>query len=319
MIITSSKISQNNSPLVSVIINCFNGERYLAEAIESVIAQSYENWELIFWDNQSTDNSANIFKAYNDKRCRYFFAPNYTTLGLARNLAVEKARGEWVSFLDCDDLWLIDKLQKQVDIINHNRSDLAIIYGRSRIVVEPCADETYFGKNMVMSESDYINRSLPEGYIFEHLLRECFISLVTALIKRSAYWEVGGIDPIYKQAEDYDIFLKVAQRYKASAVNNIISVYRIHSSNMSHDQEVTYIESIQIIKKYLPTFSAAKALKYHQTYHAIYKIRNGNKLDGIILLLRHGSIRVFIYRLSVFLKRLVKNSIWAKICKGYEY
>ena len=70
----------SKKPLVSIIINCFNGEKYLREAINSVIAQSYENWEIIFWDNKSTDKSAKIFQSYNDKRLRYFLAPFHTEL-----------------------------------------------------------------------------------------------------------------------------------------------------------------------------------------------------------------------------------------------
>lgn len=78
------------SPLISIIINCFNGERFLREAIDSVIAQTYSNWELIFWDNQSTDSTANIVRSYHDDRIRYFYAPEHTSLGEARNLALEK-------------------------------------------------------------------------------------------------------------------------------------------------------------------------------------------------------------------------------------
>ena len=75
---------KNNTPLVSVIVNCFNGERYLKEAIESVYAQSYDNWEIIFWDNASTDGSAKIAKSY-DKKLKYFLAEKTVCLGEARN------------------------------------------------------------------------------------------------------------------------------------------------------------------------------------------------------------------------------------------
>ena len=76
-------------PLVSVIMNCFNGEKYLREAIDSVQAQTYENWELIFWDNQSTDVSAGIVKSFDDPRIYYFYAPKHTHLYEARNYAIE--------------------------------------------------------------------------------------------------------------------------------------------------------------------------------------------------------------------------------------
>src|SRR3972149_5927289 len=92
----------NRAPLVSVIMNCYNGARYLREALASVLVQTFTDWEIVFWDNQSADESAAIFKSYSDRRFRYFLAPEHTVLGRARNLAVEQARGEWIAFLDCD-------------------------------------------------------------------------------------------------------------------------------------------------------------------------------------------------------------------------
>ena len=105
--------------LISVIMNCHNGETFLEESLKSLFAQSYENWELIFWDNLSTDNSKKILKKFNDKRIKYYLSDNFTNLYEARNLAIEKASGKYISFLDTDDLWTKDKLKKQLsaDII----------------------------------------------------------------------------------------------------------------------------------------------------------------------------------------------------------
>ena len=106
----------NNQPLVSVIMNCYNGEAYLYESIKSVLFQTYANWELIFWDNRSDDKSAEIFKSYNDKRFKYYYAPQHTLLSEARNEAIKKSSGEFIAFLDTDDLWEKDKLELQVPL-----------------------------------------------------------------------------------------------------------------------------------------------------------------------------------------------------------
>ena len=90
--------------LVSVIINCYNGEKFLSEAIDSIYAQTYTNWEIIFWDNASIDSSAAIAKSYN-KKLKYYKAKLTTTLSHARFEAIKKAEGKYLSFLDCDDLW----------------------------------------------------------------------------------------------------------------------------------------------------------------------------------------------------------------------
>ena len=97
-------------PLVSIIMNCFNGEEFLCEAIDSVYAQSYTNWEIIFWDNASTDQTASIAKSY-DKKLKYFRTSKTTSLGEARVAATKKARGKYLAFLDVDDkkYWLKPK------------------------------------------------------------------------------------------------------------------------------------------------------------------------------------------------------------------
>ena len=104
-------------PLVSVIMNCYNGEKYLREAIDSVYAQTYKNWEIIFWDNASTDTSAEITNTY-DSKLRYFKGEKTIALGAARNKALEKCSGEYISFLDVDDMWIEEKLELQVQKMN---------------------------------------------------------------------------------------------------------------------------------------------------------------------------------------------------------
>ena len=103
-------------PLVSVIMNCYNGEEYLRDAINSVINQTYKNWEIILWDNQSTDRSAEIYNSYKDSRLKYYLSSTHTQLYEARVKAVEKTNGEYLAFLDIDDWWLPLKLEQQVPL-----------------------------------------------------------------------------------------------------------------------------------------------------------------------------------------------------------
>ena len=113
-------------PTVSVIMNCFNGEKYLREAIDSVYAQTYKNWEIIFWDNASTDNSAEIAKSY-DEKLRYFRGEKTVPLYAARNLALKQAKGKYIAFLDCDDYWLPQKLERQVEIFESDKK-IGLVY-----------------------------------------------------------------------------------------------------------------------------------------------------------------------------------------------
>ena len=98
-------ITNPNQPLVSIIVNCFNGELFLKDCISSIINQTYKNWEIIFWDNLSTDKSKEILKSFPDKRIKYFCTEKFTTLYEARNLAINKSSGDYIAFLDTDDWW----------------------------------------------------------------------------------------------------------------------------------------------------------------------------------------------------------------------
>ena len=125
----------NDAPLVSVLINCFNSETYLKKAIESVYAQTYKNWEIIFWDNQSTDSSAQIAKSF-DGRLKYFYSHEFSNLGTARNRALKKVNGKYIAFLDCDDLWYPEKIFKQVKLLEASKGELGFVYGKTEYYYE---------------------------------------------------------------------------------------------------------------------------------------------------------------------------------------
>ena len=108
-------VKNTDTPLVTVIMNCHNGQEFLDESLKSLLEQSYNNWELIFWDNCSTDNSKKILQSFSDDRIKYFKSDKFTSLYEARNNAVEKASGKYVGFLDTDDLWESSKIEKQLN------------------------------------------------------------------------------------------------------------------------------------------------------------------------------------------------------------
>ena len=103
----------SDKPLISIIMNCHNGEKYLKDSIKSILDQTYQNWELIFYDNNSNDKSKQIFFEFGDKRLKYFYSQKTLKLYKARNLAINQSKGTYISFLDCDDLWKREKLSIQ--------------------------------------------------------------------------------------------------------------------------------------------------------------------------------------------------------------
>ena len=109
-------------------MNCYNGEKFLFQSVESIINQTYTNWELIFWDNKSKDQSAKILKSFNDKRIKYYLTEEHSLLYKARNLALKKCNGEFISFLDVDDWWDPNKLQHQIKKFSDER--VGLVYSK---------------------------------------------------------------------------------------------------------------------------------------------------------------------------------------------
>ena len=98
--------------LISILMNCYNGEEYLHEAITSVLNQTYNNWELVFWNNRSNDGSEKIFKSFSDKRLKYYLSQDHSKLGEARRRAFKYLKGDFIAVLDTDDIWYPSKIRK---------------------------------------------------------------------------------------------------------------------------------------------------------------------------------------------------------------
>ena len=219
--------------LVSVIMNCFNGEKYLREAIDSVIAQTYENWELIFWDNQSTDASAEIIKSYDDSRIRYFYAPDHTLLYEARNLAIKEAQGSLLAFLDVDDWWEPKKLGMQVPIFENE--DVGLVCGNYEVYYE----KSGWGRPSWKG-------SKPSGWILNELLTNYHIGLLTIMLRRSAYAELGGFDPRYHVIGDFDLSLRLAEKWQVVTLESQIAHFRFHGENESVQKRKMLLEEMKI-------------------------------------------------------------------------
>lgn len=298
MSLSRQKGAPGEAPLISIIMNCYNGARYLREAIDSVLAQTYQNLEIILWDNLSTDDSASIFKSYCDERLHYYMAREHAVLGQARNLAVERASGEWIGFLDCDDLWAPDKLEKQVAIIREEDEALGMVYGGMRLWIQEEGLKSEWGRSMGAYRQQSATR-LPEGDIFPELLRNNFVPLLSSIVRRSAYWSVGGIDPTFKQAEDYDLFVKISDQFKVRAVQEDICCYRVHDTNLSHAQMMDgYQEAIEIVSRYLPAKEARSAIRIHQTLFAVSEIKRGGLVRGAKRLLLHGDAYFLVHKVA---------------------
>jgi glycosyltransferase involved in cell wall biosynthesis len=231
-------------PKVSVLMNCYNGARFLEQGIRSVLAQTFTDFELVIWDNRSGDDSAAIVRRFSDPRIHYHLAPRHTTLALARRQAFGLLNGEWIGILDVDDLWRPDKLQRQVALAE-SHPEAGFIYCATAIVAEQGAayHDLPFGR---------ITRKLPEGDIYARLLRGNFISVASLLIHRQRLAELGGFSGRYPIMEDYWTTLNLARRHPAYAVQEVLCDYRVHGSNASRIGPLDTFEDLRIIRELFP-------------------------------------------------------------------
>ena len=214
-------------PLVSVIIPVFNGERYLAEAIESVLAQDYRPIEAILVDDGSVDNSAAIAKSYPD--VHYTFQLNQG-LASALNCGVKLASGSFLAFLDADDLWMREKLTAQMSIMNQH-PNLDMVFGHHRRFYSPEVG------SLVETGEYPMDEALP-AYLKQ-----------TMLIRRESFWRVGLFDTSLKLGDFIDWFGRAEDKgLKKMMLPQVVAMRRVHGDNMSLRKKGDRSDYIRIIK-----------------------------------------------------------------------
>lgn len=298
-------------PRVSVIVNVRNGAASLHEALESVFAQTFTDWELICWDDRSTDESAQIISRYTRDRVRYFLSPDETPLGQARDAAIREAQGEWLAFLDQDDIWLPDKLQKQIALVDGDPG-VGIVYGRT----------VMFSAHGAQRDFDHRHefQPLPEGNIFERLfIDSCFISMSSSVLRRSAVEEIGRIPNYIRVVPDYYLFVAVARHYQARAVQEVVCRYRLHDTSMSASNRIRmHEEALMVVESWAHCLNPRlldRRRKVHSTVIAVEEIRHtATAGKGLARLFTGGSIGYLLSRPFAkafrFIRRIVQRPFW---------
>ena len=214
-----------SNPLISIIVNCFNGEKYLRKALESILSQTYTNWEVIFWDNRSSDNSKKIFSGFKDSRFKYFISNTHTTLYEARNNAISKSNGEILAFLDTDDWWEENKLEKQIVFFKDKK--VGLVHTNLYLFYENSKKKKIFQK-----------KKLGSGYITKQLCKKYNIGILTVLLRKSAYISVSGFNNKYKIIGDFDLIIRLSLVWKIISLNECLANYRVHDKNFSKSCEI---------------------------------------------------------------------------------
>lgn len=198
------------TPLVSVVVGCFNGERFLQEALESVFAQEFDSYEVIFVDDGSTDGSAEIARSFPV----HYIRQENQGVATARNAGLTVARGEFVTFLDADDVFVSSRLGVQASyLLDH--ANVGCVLGRQDWLFED-------GHSAAELSYDPIYGELGG------------IQLITAMVRRDVMQQLGGFDPTFRNAEDRDLLLRMRERgIEIVVLSHLVLRKRVHGTNKS--------------------------------------------------------------------------------------
>ncbi|MBE9228369.1 glycosyltransferase [Phormidium sp. LEGE 05292] len=223
-------------PIISVVIPVYNGEKTIKETIDSVLNQSFSYLELIIINDGSTDKTLEIVSGIKDERVKVYSYRN-TGLAASRNRGISLAKGEYISFIDADDLWTPDKLESQLQALQEN-PEAAVAYSWTN-----CIDETgkFLGKGSYLSFSGDVSAKL--------LLTNFIDNGSNVLIRIDALKKVGNFDESRKSCEDWDMWLRLASDYSFVAVSKPQVLYRMSATSMSVNFLRMEAESMEVIER----------------------------------------------------------------------
>lgn len=232
-------------PRVSVIIPTKNRARYVSSAIQSVLDQTFGDFEIIIVDAASTDNTKEIVCKFDDERIHYIREERDRGVSASRNMGIKQSRGKFIAFLDDDDLWVSSKLEKQLNLLNENTLLGAVSTGA-----------------LIINNNDkIIGFVMPSirGYIFPEILKMNYVGNCSiVLVRKEALEKVGLFDENLNANEDFDLWIRLARHYQFDCVKEYLVLYRVHGKRIS-----TNLCRILRAKKLLYKKYSKELMKFH--------------------------------------------------------
>ena len=237
------KSINTGQPLVSVIMPTYNYAQFIGDAIESVINQTWQTWEMLIVDDGSTDNTKSVVQSYVSKDCRitYFaLGQNSGRAAVVRNHGISKSKGKYVAFLDSDDMWKPAKIEKQIELLENN-DNIFLVY--SRLII----------RDGIFSKIRPKRRKLRSGNVFIPLfLSNNFIGNSTVMLRNTLNEDNFFFDTDIKlrAIEDFALWLKIAKKKQIAYIDEPLVVYREHGCNTSIGIRPFLLRYLQVVKKY---------------------------------------------------------------------
>lgn len=236
--------SNSEQPLVSVVIPTYNYGKYLPDAIESVLSQTFKNYELIIVDDGSTDNTKEVVRPYlKNTRIRYHYQEN-TGQSSAKNVGIKLARGDFIAFLDADDSWLPDKLELQMKLFQANPA-LGVVYSRRLFIAED-GNDIYHEQPKKL----YAGNVLYPMFMYGNH----FLCSSTSVVRKECFAKVGLFDQALEASEDFDLWLRIAIHYPFDFVDKPLIKFRAGHSSVSKREGVIARCGSLIAKRFLEKY-----------------------------------------------------------------
>lgn len=286
-------------PLVSIIIPSYQSSEFVSNAIKSCLSQTYKNIEIIVIDDGSTDNTRNILSSYIDAKKINYIYQNNKGLSAARNTGLRTARGEYIQFLDSDDIMKPEKIQLQINYLINHPEDMGVY---SDYVVQ---------KN---SQIIHYKKKYPTGNLFKNVSFSHFVMPIHTVLLRAE--NLPLFDEALVQGEDRDFWLNIFQEeaHSFGFINQIIAIYMIHDKNMTHQTEINLFSIIDVINKHLrkstmmQKFILEEAKKYHFGLIGIHSLENALYQKARYYLKQSFSIKSIKYKSIFFISYLLSFS-----------
>ncbi|MGB3402563.1 MAG: glycosyltransferase [Microcoleaceae cyanobacterium] len=251
-------------PKISIVLPTYNQERYISDAIESVIHQTYQDFEIIIVNDASTDGTVDCVQAYSDSRIRLYSSPRNQGESAATNFGIQQAQGEWIAILHSDDIFAANKLEKQIHYIESN-PQVGAVLTQVQVINE--------SKQPMSSENHPLQRifAQPNRTRFQWLnhffTKDNCLCQTSAMIRRQCYQKLGLYDLRFRQIPDFDFWVRFCLHYDLYILSEPLIYYRVHDSNISEVKPETLIrhnlELTQILKHYCTA-------EVYQNFHFIF-------------------------------------------------
>jgi glycosyltransferase involved in cell wall biosynthesis len=212
----------SNIPTVSVIIPAYNAASYIGETLNSVIHQTYTDFEILVVDDGSSDDTSSVVKAFDDDRIICIYQSNQG-VSVARNTGIFQARGEYIAFLDADDLWHQEKLKVQVNAFE-TESEPCVCYCDRKVF----SDVNSLG---VGNDDEGLNFEMSTEQLFSSLLKHNHIHCSSVMVRRKLFARSGVFDPMLRASEDSDLWMRAARYTSFLHIKGTLSYYRHHENN----------------------------------------------------------------------------------------